>query len=90
MKSRADRLKKHKKKGILSGEILILNAKYRSFDMKKCAVLLFVLSFFAIAARSSAAPVPLLRMPGGNKITCEGFWSGHLQGICSDGKNRIY
>ena len=58
--------------------------------MRMCVVLLFVLSFFTIAAGSSAAPVPLLRMPGGNRITCEGSWSGHLQGICSDGKNRIY
>ena len=58
--------------------------------MKKSAVILSIILFFMLVAVSSASPVPLLRIPTDTEIRCEGFWSGHLQGICSDGKKRIY
>ena len=52
---------------------------------------LFVLFFaFSVAALTAAAPAGIQQMLRNGNIKCDGSWSGHLQGVAFDGKDKLY
>ena len=56
--------------------------------MKNLLVLsLFLATLFSVTAADTNA---LNKLHVGASIRCGGLWDGRLQGICSDGKSRIY
>ena len=55
--------------------------------MKHLFILFWV---FPIVALSAAVPVGIQQMIRNGDIKCEGSWSGHLQGVAFDGKDKLY
>ena len=52
---------------------------------------LFILFFaFSLAALTTAAPTGIQQMLRNGNFKCEGSWSGHLQGMTFDGKDKLY